>query len=75
MTMSTETDKERRAENSARRSLYRDEQPETKTLGIADGYFSLDIFPCFRRKCHRFYCLFQKNCEYDMLVNDSCFRR
>lgn len=39
MTISTETDKERRAENSARRSLYRDEQPETETLGIADGYF------------------------------------
>ena len=39
MTISTETDKERRAEFSARRSLYRDEQPETEALGIADGYF------------------------------------
>lgn len=39
MTISTETDKERRAENSARRSLYRDEQPETETIGIADEYF------------------------------------
>lgn len=75
MTISTETDKERRAEFSARRSLYRDEQPETKTLGIADGYFSLDKVHCFRRKNHRFYCLFQKNCGYDMLVNDFCFRR
>lgn len=38
MTISTETDKERRAEFSARRFLYRDEQPETETLGIADVF-------------------------------------
>lgn len=63
MTISTETDKERRAENSARRSLYRDEQPETKTLGIADGYFSLDKVHCFRRKCHCFTSCFKKTAD------------
>ena len=61
MTISTETDKERRAEFSARRSWYRDEQPETKTLGIADEYFfHLIYFPVLDVRAIGFTACFKK---------------